>query len=711
VIGGPQEPGKQAVPALREDIRLLRSRPSVGGAPQWVLFDPVAHAYFQIDIEAFQLIECWRDARTIDELLALVETRHGRKPDIAAAQELIRFVQQHRLADEPAGGWRGIAAARAREKESPLRTLLHNYLFFKLPLIRPRRMLLATLPAARRLASWQVLLLMAFIGAAGAYLTSRRWDEFVGTFSDFWTPAGAAALAAALLVLKLCHELGHAYVATAKGCHVSSMGIAVMLGAPMPYTDVTDAWKLERRGSRMAIDLAGVAVELCIAALALFLWAFLPDGPARATAFLFATAAVAMSLAVNLNPFMRFDGYFVLADMLNLPNLQPRAFALAKWRLRRLLFGIPDPAPDSMEGSLRTLVIAYGFAVWLYRLVAFAGIALIVYHMFFKALGLVLFLIEIVVFIALPIWRELVWWWRERRRIAATGRTLATAAACAALIGVAVVPWSSVVIVPAVVEPEAYARVFPRTAGEIVAIHVRTGDTVAAGHPLVALSQPRLLREIEVVRLRRALLQDRLDRRVADRKDLAQTPQIEQEIVALDEKAAALTREMDNLIVRAPASGVIRELNPALLVGRSIGRDEEIAIIISRARAIARGYVQQDDLWRIGDAVKGSFMPDDASLRPIPVTLRSANPLGAQTIEIPMLASVHGGAVETWPAGKSGELRPLKASHLAEFEIDAPIPLPGQVLRGTARIEARPESLAAAAWRRVLRVLVQESRI
>ncbi len=706
-----QEPGQQPLPVLREDIRLTKSRPAVTGAPQWLLFDPLSHAYFHIDIEAFQLLDCWRGAATVDELAERAEARHGRRPDIVEIQHLIRFLQQNRLTDEPAGGWRGAVASRASARHSPLKTILHNYLFFKLPLARPRRLLVACLPAARLLASWPALVLIAACGAIGGYLASRRWDEFVGTFSEFWTPSGAVALGVALLVLKLLHELGHAFVATAKGAHVSSMGVAFMLGAPMPYTDVTDSWKLERRSSRMMIDLAGVAVELCVAALALFLWAFLPDGPLRATAFLFATAAFALTLTVNLNPFMRFDGYFVLADALNVPNLQPRAFALAKWRLRRLLFGIPDPAPDVIDGGLRTFVIAYGFAVWIYRLVAFTAIALVVYHMFFKALGLALFLVEIIVFIALPIWRELVWWWRERRRIAATGRTAATLAACAGLVALVIVPWSSVVSVPAVVEPQVHARVFPKTAGEIAAIHVRMGDMIAAGAPLVVLSQPRLQHEAELVRLRRALLQDRLDRRVSDRKDLAQTPQIEQEIAALDEKAAALARDMENLIVRAPVSGVVRELNPTLHVGRSIGRDEEIAIVVSGSGLAARGYAAQEDLWRIGGGRKGAFIPDDASVRPLPVTLRSISPVGAQSIEIPALSSVHGGGVETWPAGKNGELKPLKASHLVEFEVDGGAASPEQTLRGVARIEAAPESLAAVAWRRLLRVLVQESRV
>ena len=713
----PRSPEEMPLPSLREDIRLLPARSDAYGASQWTVFDPLAHAYFQIDLEAFQLLSCWFGTRTVGELMQRVEARHGRKPLVGEIEAVIRFVGMHRLIAEATGGWRGLAETQARQKESPWRSLLHNYLFFKLPLVRPDSFLKATLPMARLLVSWPVLLLISVLSLTGLFLVSRRWGVFIGTFNDFWTPAGATFFAAVLLVLKLFHELGHAYVATAKGCHVQSMGIAVMLGTPMPYTDVTDSWKLTKRSDRMAIDLAGVSVELAIAGLATLAWVFLPDGPLRAVAFVFATTGWVMSLGVNLNPFMRFDGYFVLADLLKVPNLQPRSFALAKWFLRRMLFGVKDAPPDTLDGSLRNIVIAYGFAVWIYRLVVFTGIALAVYTLFFKILGIFLFLIEIMVFIVLPIYRELKHWWSERRRFAATLRTLLTGSVAAGLLALGIIPWSSSVNIPGALEPQEFARVFPKAAGEIKAIHIHVGDVVAAGAVLAEIDQPRIRKDLRLVEAKLGLLRDRLNRRVVDRKDLAITPQLEQEREALLIKQETLKRELENLIIRSPVAGVVREVNPLLHPGRSIARDEELAIIVANTALVVRGYVGQHDIWRLKTGGTGVFVPEGIEASALPVILRDISPVGAQSIEIPILASVHGGKVETWPQGKAGELAPVNASHLTHFDITASISKPApavqplQVQRGMVRLEALPESFAARALRHILNVLVQESGI
>jgi putative peptide zinc metalloprotease protein len=712
VNGAPQSPESMPLPVLREDIRLLPTRHGPDGAPQWVVFDPLAHAYFQLDLEAFQLLSCWFGSMTAGDLQSKVEARHGRKPFLAEILEMTRFIGSQRLTADATGGWRGLADARARQHGSVFQTLLHNYLFFKLPLVRPEGFLKATLPTARLLASPAALIMIALLGLTGLFLASRRWEQFIGTFNDFWTPSGAAFFTGTLLVLKLLHELGHAYVAAARGCAVSSMGVAFMLGAPMPYTDVTDAWKMPDRKDRMAIDLAGVSVELAVAALATFAWVFLPDGPMRAVAFAFATTGWVMSLAVNLNPFMRFDGYFVLADWLNVPNLQPRAFALARWRMRGWLFGIRDPAPDAIEGNLRRIVILYGFGIWIYRLIVFTGIALVVYHMFFKLLGIVLFLIEIIVFLALPVWRELKHWWSERRRYRATARTQLTGLVLAGLIAAFVVPWSSTVQVPVVLEPEAFARVFPRTPGEIRIIHVRAGSMVAAGAPLAELDQPKLRKDLVLAEARLALLRDRLDRRAVDRKDLAVTQQLEQEHEAVEARRAALLKELEDLVIRAPIAGVVRELNPNLHPGRSMARDEEIAVIAATAGLVTRGYVRQDDLWRLRRGGEGIFIPEDLMGSSLPVTLRETSPVSAKNIEIPTLASVHGGKVDTWPQTKTGELPPVNASHLILFDVTGSIARQQtQVSRGTVSIEALPESFAARVWRQILRVVVQESGV
>ena len=128
-------------------------------------------------------------------------------------------------------------------------------------------------------------------------------------------------------------------------------------------------------------------------------------------AFLLATTTWVSTLAINASPFMRFDGYFLLSDFLQMPNLHSRAFALARWDMREKLFKLGEPPPESFSDTKRLGLILFAWATWIYRLVLFLGIAALVYHFFIKALGIMLFLVEIVWFIAKPLWSEISEWY------------------------------------------------------------------------------------------------------------------------------------------------------------------------------------------------------------------------------------------------------------------------------------------------------------
>ena len=190
------------------------------------------------------------------------------------------------------------------------------------------------------------------IGVVGLFLVGRQWDAFVSTFLHFFNWRGAVMYGAVLCLVKVVHELGHAYTATRFGCRVPTIGVAFMVMVPVLYSDVSDSYRLSSKRKRVAIAAAGVVAELGLAAVATVLWAFLPDGPLRSMAFVVATSSWIMSLTVNLNPLMRFDGYYLLADGLGLPNLQDRACAFGQWKLRQLLFGAGSPQPGRWGSRL-----------------------------------------------------------------------------------------------------------------------------------------------------------------------------------------------------------------------------------------------------------------------------------------------------------------------------------------------------------------------
>src|SRR5690606_33005699 len=136
---------------------------------------------------------------------------------------------------------------------------------------------------------------------------------------------------------------------------------------------------------------------------------------------------------INASPFMRFDGYFLLSDYLQMPNLHARAFALARWDLRERLFGLGEPAPEHFRGNQRRALVLFAWATWVYRLVLFLGIAALVYHFFIKALGIFLFLVEIVWFIAKPLWSEIRAWRERAPQIARSQRARRSALIAGAL--------------------------------------------------------------------------------------------------------------------------------------------------------------------------------------------------------------------------------------------------------------------------------------
>ncbi len=154
-----------------------------------------------------------------------------------------------------------------------------------------------------------------------------------------------------LIFVKSLHELGHAFTAKRYGCKIPSMGIAFLVMFPVLYTDSTNAYALKSKYKRLKIAIAGMKVEIYLALLATFLWSFLPEGPLKSIAFIIATTSWITSLLVNISPFLRFDGYYVLSDWTNTKNLQPRSFATTKWFIRKYILGLEEDEPENLSTS------------------------------------------------------------------------------------------------------------------------------------------------------------------------------------------------------------------------------------------------------------------------------------------------------------------------------------------------------------------------
>lgn len=702
------------LPALRQDLQLCAGPPTLSGTSTWLLHDPVRHRYFQISQGAMDLLRCWQPMG-LSAFRDRVLSQFGRDPPEEEVRQIIQFIYANNLSlSAPDGNPLAYANQINSSRQSPVMRVVHGYLFFRIPLVRPERFLRAAMPWVAPLYSRVALVTILALTILGLYLASRQWDAFAATFLALLSIEGALLYGLALAFVKTLHELGHAFTATRYGVRVNTMGVAFMVLMPLLYTDVSDAWRLTSRRKKLMIDAAGLAVELSLAGIATLLWAFLPDGPLRSIAFIVATTSWMLSVFVNLNPFMRFDGYYLLSDAWGIPNLQGRAFALTRWQIREWLFGLAAPPSETFAPSTHRWLVAYAIATWVYRLFLFIGIALIVYHMFFKMLGVTLFIIEIIWFIALPVARECLQWWKLREEIMASKRTYISLGITALLIAIFVIPWRTTIIVPAVSVGHTETRLFPVVTAQLQDVRVRDGQRVSIGDTIVNLNSVELTHKITLAEHRIALLRARLNRIAGDAQELSQRAVLITELEAARQAHAGHLAERKRLTIRAPFAGRIRDLAPNLHPGRYLKSTEAIARIVQTPGVNAQGYITEESLWRVAVGSKGIFIPDNADLPNASAVLQEIAPSGTSNIEVRYLASEHGGLIATEPKPGSGtstkpRLKPRIGQHFARFTLRGD--LPERATRGVIHVTGKAESFAAITWRRILKVLVRESGI
>mgnify|MGYP003454602372 FL=1 len=701
-------PQERTLPPLRKNLQFLRGAPTPEGVPTWTIVDPVRNKYFQIEWQVYQLLQRW-SCGTVEKLVAVVRRDTTSRIRAEDVEDLVRFLYANSLTEQSASGRvKDYVEQEVARHQAWWQWLLHHYLFIKIPLIHPHRFLHATLPLVAPLYTPMAAWLFGMIGATGLFLVGQQWDTFLSTFLHFFTWSGALMYGAVFCAVKVVHELGHAYTATRFGCRVPTIGVALMVMMPVLYSDISDAYRLSSRRKRLWIAGAGVVAELGLAAVATLVWGFLPDGAIRSVVFVAATTSWVMSLAVNLNPFMRFDGYYLLADGLGIPNLQDRAFAFGQWRIRELLFAPGAPPPEAVGLSNRRILIAYAWGIWLYRLVLFTGIALAVYHYFFKVLGLLLFLVEIVFFIGLPIWRELTSWWSRRAAYASTGRFAVTMTVVAAMLLLACLPWSSRVAIPGVLQAGSYATIYPPAPGRIASVSVHAGQSVRAGDTVLVLENPLLAKEARLARTQVELLDFRLQRQAGYAEDRLQgqvlAESLRSKLVELD----GVAEKQQRLVLQAPIDGVVVDQADSLYPGRWINEKLAVAYVVNSRTAIVTALAPVEDLGVLAVGQEALFIPNDVTRQTTRARVTEIRDVDEQDLSVPYLASIYGGAV---PVRKDshGRLQAEQSVYRVELEVLDEVVRADQVVTGLIHVARTPQSLVARMWDRVVAVMIRES--
>jgi len=700
--------GEQVLPLLREDLDLYHGPRNQDGSPTWTLHDPARNLFFRIGWLEFEILSRW-DTRSADKLVQRVNRETTLNVDESHIENLAQFLVTSQLVESRGSdAIRRLCLQAASAKKHILSWLLHNYLFFRIPLVRPQGFLVHTYRYVRffytRLFAYVVIACLIL----GLFLVSRQWEDFQHSFSYLFSLQGLILFAGAIFCTKVIHELGHAYTAVRYGVKVPSMGLAFLVLWPVLYTDTSEAWKLSSRRQRLAIAIAGMTAELVLAVFATLIWSFLPDGEPRSAVFIVATTTWVITLLINLNPMMRFDGYYLLSDLLEIQNLQDRSFALGKWKLRYWLFGLDEPCPEILPVRTRVLMIVYAYSTWIYRFFLFLGIALLVYHLFFKMAGIVLLFAELGWFIARPVYREVKEWLGRREQMTWNRHSVVTAALLAIFIALLVFPWSVNLYLPAVMQARAHADLHAPFPGAIKEVLVADGDRVEQDQILFTLASPEITHRIEQSELRVSILRQQLSRRIG------QTSFLEDSAVLHERLAKALTEyqgyrsQQEQLDIRAPIAGRVVDLESDLETGRWINDKLLLARVIQQGDSLVEAYIDEDGLGRVQPGASGRFYPENPDLEPVPVQITHIDPVNTRELNKPYLASVYGGAIGVQPGAK-GELFTADSLYRMRLEPQAQGITARQSTRGTVRLTADARSFLSRFWQKTGAVLIRES--
>ena len=708
VIKDIQEKTKEWL-TLREDIALLQGPRAYDGSPTWTLYDPAVHRYYRIGWLEFECLHRWNMGNA-EQIASSIQKETPIDVDVTDIEQFSDFLAKHQLA-KPLGKESSgrFAYMRHSAKLGFWTWLLHNYLFMRIPLIKPDRYLQKALPLID-LFFHRRFMTMLFLGICLALaLVAQRWSEFSHSFLYSFTPEGILATVGMMSLSKVGHEIGHASAASHFGCRVPAMGMALLLGMPVLWTDVTDAWRLPRRRDRLIIDAAGMIAELTLAVLATILWTMLPDGPLRSGSYLLASSAWLITLGINLNPFMRFDGYYLLSDAFDIPNMQDRSFALARWWLRESLFGFGIAPPENFPKKRQQLLNIYAYSVWFYRLILFTGIAWVVYYFFFKALGLALFAVEIGWFVILPIIKEVAVW---RELIVARGTPLHPRPAWLVplvMLALLFIPWQSHLFVPGLFKAESEYTFYCIEPAQVQEVLVKEGDLVKANQILVKLASPDLDYKITASQLKLDELTQRLASQSLEVKLARNNPKDYEELQSTRAELTGYQEVKKKLTVRATFPGRVRDLSDVLRPGEWLAKDEPLGIVESPTASVI-AYVEEADLAKLKTGGVGRFYPEGGDLSPFPVKITGIDSTGTRELKVEELASNYGGGIAVRPdKEKEHHLIPEQGIYRVVMQTEATELTQSSTVRGRLSISTVAESIADRLMRLTVVAVVKES--
>jgi len=576
---------------LRRDLDV--SRHMVGGEPSYVFHDPVAFRSHAFTTDEYQVMTAIRADRNLSDVFAGLVKRgvleKSEEEDFFGFVITLHGFGMLRLPLSEAGR---LFERYQKKQAAKKKALWMAPMYLRLPLWDPDKFLTRTMrwvaPLFTRggVMAWLALWLIVGWNLLG------RGSELVAEASGMLTMSSVPVMYLALVVLKAIHEFGHAYCCKKFGAEVPEIGVAFIVATPCAYVDASASWKLQSRLQRIAVGLAGMYFELFVAGISALVWVSTQPGFLHSVALSVFVISSATTLLFNINPLMKFDGYYVFADMVGVPNLRDRSTRFIRNALSKIVVGIGEFPQARAWGWL----VSYGIGSVIYRIfLAFSICALML--QLWPIAGLVLCAFFSFLMIVLPVCRTLAWLWNHEETMPqrARARVVAVLLVAATPLALGWLPVSNTVVIDGVLEREHREILRAPSDGFVKEVRCRQGQLLTVAQDVVVIENDKLALEAEMIG--EQLHAEELQAEAYHEVDPTRSSYHKAGAGFLRDRLDNLTKRHDELTVRTENGGTCFDSDPEALVGAYV-RGGDPLIEVQRGDHRVRALLLSEDSHR-----------------------------------------------------------------------------------------------------------------
>jgi putative peptide zinc metalloprotease protein len=710
-------------PRLRPTVQMHRQH--FRGQTWHVVQDPASNQFFRLNEEAYRFVALLDGRRSVSEAWKITNEQAG---DAAPTQgEAIQLLGQlytsNLLQGDLPPDAEGLLKRYRQRITREVQGYLTNLLFIRIPVLDPDRFLDKTVALFGKVfTGWGLAVWLALMGT-GLYFVTGRTRELADAARSILDPKGLPLLYAAMVFIKVVHEFGHAFACkkfgreSGSGGEVHIMGIMFLVFTPLPYMDASSSWAFRRKWHRIVVGAAGMFVELAVAAVAAVVWARTGEGTTiHALAYNLIFIGSVSTILFNANPLLRYDGYYMLSDLLEIPNLAQRSKEYIYYLVRRWVWSVRQARSPAHTRGERVWLAAYGVSSFAYRVIISVAILVFISSRL-PFLGVLLAVAAVVAWVIVPIGKFVHYLTSGSELMRVRTRAILTSLAAPAVVVAALglIPAPDRVYVGGVVEPVRVAIVHAGADG-FLAGHLPSGRTVAPdGQPLLVSQNPELEAEAKTWAAERQVLLSRRDLARSKETELPTVQILDGQIRAVDEKIDRVRQRLADLQVRAPFAGVWLAPDLDLHQGAYLKRGQRVGVVATLGDVLIRAVAGQDVAGRLGVEVGvGEHVEMRVDGRPdaqVTGTIKQFLPAGSDRLPSAALGYAGGGPIAVTTEDQQGT---KAAERVFEIQI-TPDPssdvrlLAGQ--RVVIRFEASRKPLLAQWWRAALQLFQRRFKV